>query len=319
MVFKVTAAMFIMIVMADIIFGDYPLPFPHPVVLIGRLIDVLENWFYPHQRQDEEREVIAGTILVLIVCLLTFLLTLVIIKSAYMLWSPLGFLMVIFLGYTALAATGLARAAIKVLKLLEKEGKEEARKALSMIVGRDTAELDSDEILKAVVETVAENISDAVIAPLFFLLLGGVPLAMTYKAVNTMDSMIGYRNDRYKNFGRVAARLDDFANFIPARLSGLLIIIAGWMLGYDPGRGWRIMKKYHHVHKSLNSGYPEAAMAGLLGIELGGPGIYFGKMVDKGIIGESLTPIHGRQVKVAVKVLYLCTILMTGIGLWLLW
>lgn len=319
MVFKVTAAMFIMIVMADIIFGDYPLPFPHPVVLIGRLIDVLENWFYPHQRQDEEREVIAGTILVLIVCLLTFLLTLVIIKSAYILWSPLGFLMVIFLGYTALAATGLARAAIKVLKLLEKEGKEEARKALSMIVGRDTAELDSDEILKAVVETVAENISDAVIAPLFFLLLGGVPLAMTYKAVNTMDSMIGYRNDRYKNFGRVAARLDDFANFIPARLSGLLIIIAGWMLGYDPGRGWRIMKKYHHVHKSFNSGYPEAAMAGLLGIELGGPGIYFGKMVDKGIIGESLTPIHGRQVKVAVKVLYLCTILMTGIGLWLLW
>jgi adenosylcobinamide-phosphate synthase len=319
MVFKVTPAMLIMIVMADIIFGDYPLPFPHPVVLIGRLIDILENWFYPHQRQDEESEVIAGTILVLIVCLLTFVLTLVIIKTAYMVWSPLGSLVVLFLGYTALASTGLAREAIKVLKLLEKEGEEEARKALSMIVGRDTAELDGDEILKAVVETVAENISDAVIAPLFFLLIGGVPLAMTYKAVNTMDSMIGYRNDRYGNFGKVAARLDDLANFIPARLSGLLIIIAGWMLGYDPGSGWRIMKKYHHVHKSPNGGYPEAAMSGILGIELGGPGIYFGKMVDKGIIGESLTPIHGSQVKVAVKILYVCTVLMTGMGIWLLW
>jgi len=319
MVFKVTPAMLIMIVMADIIFGDYPLPFPHPVVLIGRLIDILEDWFYPHQRQTEEREVIAGTILVLIVCLLTFLLTLVLIKSAYMLWSPLGFLVILFLGYTTLASTGLAREAIKVVKLLEKEAEEEARKALSMIVGRDTADLDSDEILKAVLETVAENISDAVIAPLFFLLLGGVPLAMTYKAVNTMDSMIGYRNDRYENFGKAAARLDDLANFIPARLSGLLIIIAGWLLGYDYGGGWRIMKKYHHVHKSPNSGYPEAAMAGILGIELGGPGIYFGKLVDKGIIGESLTPIHGSQVKAAVKVLYLCTVLMTGMGLWLLW
>ncbi|NIA19750.1 MAG: cobalamin biosynthesis protein CobD [Xanthomonadaceae bacterium] len=319
MVFKVTPVMFMMIVMADIIFGDYPLPFPHPVVLIGRLIDILENWFYPQQRQDKESEVIAGTILVLIVCLLTFLLTLVIIKTAYMVWYPLGFLVVLFLGYTSLASTGLAREAIKVLKLLEKKGEKEAREALSMIVGRDTAELDSEEILKAVVETVAENISDAVIAPLFFLLIGGVPLAMTYKAVNTMDSMIGYRNDRYGNFGKVAARLDDLANFIPARLSGLLIIIAGWMLGYDYGKGWRIMKKYHHVHKSPNSGYPEAAMAGILGIELGGPGIYFGKMVDKGIIGEPLTPIHGIQVKVAVKVLYVCTILMTGMGLWLLW
>ncbi len=311
--------MLIMIVMADIIFGDYPLPFPHPVVLIGRLIDILENWFYPHQRQDKESEVIAGAILVMIVCPLTFLLTLIIIKSAYMVWSPFGFLVVVFLGYTSLASTGLAREAIKVLKLLEKEGEKEARKALSMIVGRDTAELDGDAIVKAVVETVAENISDAVIAPLFFLLIGGVPLAMTYKAVNTMDSMIGYRNDRYGNFGKVAARLDDLANFIPARLSGLLIIIAGWMLGYDSGRGWRIMKKYHHVHKSPNSGYPEAAMAGILGIELGGPGIYFGKMVDKDTIGESLIPIHGNQVKAAVNVLYVCTVLMTGMGLWLLW
>jgi len=218
-----------------------------------------------------------------------------------------------------LASTGLAREAIKVLKLLQKEGEKEAREALSMIVGRDTAELDGDEILKAVVETVAENINDAVIAPLFFLLIGGVPLAMTYKAVNIMDSMIGYRNEPYGNFGKAAARLDDLANFIPARLSGLLIIIAGWMLGYNPRRGWRIMKKYHHAHKSPNSGYSEAAMAGILGIELGGPGRYFGKLVAKGTIGESLTPIHGSQVKEAVKVLYVCTVLMTGMGQWLLW
>jgi adenosylcobinamide-phosphate synthase len=319
MVFNITPVMLIMMVMADIIFGDYPLPFPHPVVLIGRLIDVLENWFYPHQKRDEESEVIAGAILVMIVCLLTFLLTLAIIKTAYMVWSPLGFLVVLFLGYTTLASTGLAREAIKVLKLLEKEGEEEAGKVLSMIVGRDTAALDGEEILKAVVETVAENISDAVIAPLFFLLLGGVPLAMTYKAVNTMDSMIGYRNDRYGNFGRVAARFDDLANFIPARLSGVLIIIAGWMLGYNPKRGWRIMKKYHHVHKSPNCGYPEAAMAGILGIELGGPSSYFGEVVDKGVIGESVTPIHARQVKAAVHVLYICTLLMLSMGLWLLW
>lgn len=319
MIFTVTPAMLVIIVITDIIFGDYPLPFPHPVVMIGRLIEVLEKCFYPRQRSDKKRVVVAGAILVIIICLLTFLLTLVMVKTAYMLWSPLGFLVVVFLGYTSVASTGLAREALNVLKLLEKEGEKEARKALSMIVGRDTTELDRESIVKAVVETVAENISDGVIAPLFFLLLGGVPLAMTYKAVNTMDSMIGYRNDRYGNFGKVAARLDDLANFIPARLSGLLIIIAGWMLGYDPGKGWRIMKKYHHVHKSPNSGFPEAAMAGILGMELGGPGRYFGEMVDKDVIGEASTPVHGSQVREAVKVLYICTVLMAVMGLWLVW
>lgn len=311
--------MLFMMIMADIVFGEYPLPFPHPVVLIGRFIDMLENGLYPLCEQDSKRQFLAGAILVLIVCLLTFFLTLGIIQSAYMLSSFLGWLVVLFLGYTTLASTGLARAAAKVITSLEKGGVEGARQSLSMIVGRDTAALDREEILKAVIETVAENTSDAVIAPLFYLLLGGVPLAMTYKAVNTMDSMIGYRNDRYKNFGTIAARLDDLANFVPARLSGVLILLAGWLLGYDPGRGWRVMKKYHHVHHSPNSGYPEAAMAGILGIELGGPGSYFGQMVDKGSIGEALSPIDEHHVKVAVKVLYISTLLMTGMGLWIVW
>ena len=319
MLCKITPAMLIIIVMADSIFGDSPLPFPHPVVLIGRLIDTLEQRFYPQGKQNKQGEVIAGAIVVLIVCLLTFLLTLIIIKLASMAWSLLGFCLVCFLGYTVLASSGLAREALNVMELLEKEGEEEARRALSMIVGRDTAGLNRDEIIKAVLETVAENISDAVIAPLFFLLLGGVPLAMTYKAVNTMDSMIGYHNERYENFGKVAARLDDLANFLPARLSALLIIMAGWILGYDAGRGWRIMKKYRHVHKSPNSGYPEAAMAGILGIELGGPSRYFGKVVEKEFIGESTNPIHVQQVKAAVHVLYLCTLLMLVMGVWLLW
>ncbi len=318
MIFRITPPALVLIVTADILLGDAPLPFPHPVVLIGRIIEFLEHCLYPEQR-EEKRELATGTVLVFIVCLLTFVLSWAVIKAAYLIWPFSGFLVAAFLGYTCLASTGLARAAVKVLAALEKEGLEEARKSLAMIVGRDTAGLDREEILKAVVETVAENISDAVVAPLFYLLLGGVPLAMVYKAVNTMDSMLGYRSDRYEFFGRAAARLDDLANYLPARLSGLLIIAAGWLLGYDPVRGWRIMKKYHHVHHSPNSGYPEAAMAGILGMELGGPSSYFGRKVDKGFIGEPLAPLHGVQVREAVKVLYLCTVLMTFLGVWVVW
>jgi adenosylcobinamide-phosphate synthase len=318
MIFQITPATLVIIVIADLLFGDAPLPFPHPVVLIGRLIKLLENWLYPSRRQ-EKREIAAGTFLVFTVCLLTFALTWAVIEVAYSIWPVSGFLVVAFLGYTTLAATGLARAAIDVLIALERKGIEEARNSLAMIVGRDTAALDREEILKAVVETVAENINDAVVAPLFYLLLGGVPLAMLYKAVNTMDSMLGYRNERYEFFGKAAARLDDLANYLPARLSGLLIIVAGWILGYDSGRGWQTMKKYHHVHQSPNSGYPEAAMAGILGIELGGPSNYFGRTVARGVIGEPLAPLCGGQARETVKVLYLCTILMSILGAWIIW
>jgi len=318
MIFQITPAMLAIIVIADLFFGDASLPFPHPVVLIGRLVKLLENWLYPPRRQ-ERREIVAGAALVFIVCLLTFVLTWAVIKVTCSIWPVSGFLVAAFLGYTTLAAAGLAQAAADVLIALEQKGIEEARNSLAMIVGRDTAALDREEILKAVVETVAENISDAVVAPLFYLLLGGVPLAMLYKAVNTMDSMLGYRNERYESFGRTAARLDDLANYLPARLSGLLIIAAGWILGYDPGRGWQIMKKYHHVHQSPNSGYPEAAMAGILGIELGGPSNYFGRTVARGVIGESRVPLCGYQVREAIKVLYLCTFLISFLGALIIW
>ena len=179
-----------------------------------------------------------------------------------------------------------------------------ARHAVSMIVGRDTERLDEAGVARAAVETVAENASDGVIAPLIFLALGGAPLGMLYKAVNTMDSMVGYKNDRYLYFGRAAARLDDALNFLPARIAGVLMCLGGAAAGYDGKNAWRIFRRDRKRHKSPNSAHTEAACAGALQLQLAGPNYYFGQLVDKPTIGDDQRPVEALDILRAGRILY---------------
>ena len=192
----------------------------------------------------------------------------------------------------------------KVCEQLEKGDLPAARKAVSRIVGRDTAELSGEEVARAAVETVAENFSDGVAAPLFYMLLGGAPLALAYKAVNTMDSMVGYKNDRYLHFGRAAAKLDDAANYIPARLAALAWIGGAAIAGQDAKNAWRIWRRDRRNHSSPNSAQTESACAGALGVQLGGPSRYFGKLYEKPAIGDPLRPVKAADIRRAVQTLY---------------
>jgi adenosylcobinamide-phosphate synthase len=219
--------------------------------------------------------------------------------------SMLGFIIAVLLAYTTLAARDLARSAGTVLIHLEGGDIAGARLALSMIVGRDTAELDEQGITRAVVETVAENASDGVIAPLFYLALGGPALAMAYKAVNTLDSMIGYKNAAYKNFGWAAARLDDLANFVPARITAILLSLAALCLPGASGRdAFRVSLHDGRKHASPNSGYPEAAVAGALGLRLGGPSVYGGLFLDKPSIGDGMRDFDKKCIEKSIRLMY---------------
>jgi adenosylcobinamide-phosphate synthase len=207
----------------------------------------------------------------------------------------------------------------KVFRALEGGNLPRAREELAFLVGRDTAHLDEPEMLRALVETIAENTSDGVIAPLFYLGLGGPPLALTYKAVNTLDSMVGYKNEHYRNLGWASARLDDAANFIPARLSGLIIVLSSFLLR----RPWRnslgILWRDRRKHESPNSAWPEAAMAGALGVQLGGLNSYFGQPSRKPFIGDRKKEIDLTDVRESWKILYLSSFCMLLVSLFLAW
>lgn len=306
----------------DLAIGD-PRWLPHPVRMIGRAITRLENFLMRHAPKESER--IAGIFLVagivLPVAVLTFLF------HRLLLWSSANLLVIIgiaFLVSTTIAVRGLIDSARLVIESVQDCALEAARRKLSMIVGRDTAGLSEEGVLAATIETLAENLSDGIIAPVFYLVIGGLPLAMAYKAVNTLDSMVGYKNERYIRFGWAAARLDDIANFIPARITGFLIVIATGILGIrdlgfgigkekanpqplipNPMLSLKIMLRDGKNHSSPNSGIPEAAMAGALGVRLGGPSTYGGTVVEKPHIGDSLTSdylIASRQAVALVSV-----------------
>ena len=269
----------------DLILGD-PYWFPHPVRIMGSFIVFLEGWL----RKAYEKPVIQkakGLLLVFTVITLTYFITHEILELSCYLGSFFYHLMNILLVYTALAMKSLAVEARKVYNALKNMDLEGARKYLSYIVGRDTMHLDQKEIARAAVETVAENISDGIIAPMFYYFIGGVPLMMLYKAVNTMDSMLGYKNEKYIYFGYFAAKTDDLFNLIPARLTGLILIpLASLFLGYNFKKSFNIALRDGLKHNSPNSGYPEAAVAGALGIQLGGINSYFGNKVYKPKIGD---------------------------------
>ncbi|MBS5928144.1 MAG: cobalamin biosynthesis protein CobD, partial [Clostridium sp.] len=265
----------------DFIIGDPNNPF-HPVRIIGALGIKLENI----TRRVFKNLKISGFITWLGVILITFLVNSLIVRIAFSISNIFGIIIEGILLYFCISFKGLKVEGLKVIKVLESGDIEGARKQLSYIVGRDTEALDEEGIIRAVIETVAENTSDGIIAPLLFGALGGAPLAMTYKAVNTCDSMFGYKNDKYIDFGLVSAKMDDLFNYIPARLTGYLVIFAAFILGLDYKNSYRIYKRDRYNHTSPNSAHPESAVAGALGIRLGGANYYFGKIVEKPTIGD---------------------------------
>lgn len=292
----------------DLLLGD-PAWMPHPVILMGKGITFLERLFRPEFPKTQKGEFWAGFCLVLSLTLDTLLAACLLLWLTGKVhpWLQFGFM--VLWSWQVLAMKGLRTESMRVYERLTSGTLEEARTAVSRIVGRDTQNLTEEGVTKAAVETVAENFSDGVIAPLFYLLLGGPPLALCYKAVNTMDSMIGYKNEKYLSFGRCAARLDDAANYIPSRLSALLLIAAAFLSGANGKSAWRIWRRDRRNHASPNSAQTESAMAGALEIQLAGPAYYFGEYYEKPTIGDPIRPIEPGDIKRANRLMYLSSFL----------
>ena len=295
----------------DCLIGD-PQWMPHPVRLMGALISALDKLW---NREEDSPLVlrIKGFVLAAFVVSAALRITWGLLRVLYG-WGPAaGVAAESILCCYALAARNLRDSSMEVYKALTENGGDllKARRAVSMIVGRDTENLDQKGVIRAAVETVAENTADGVIAPLFFLALGGAVGGMAYKAINTMDSMLGYKNERYQYFGTAAARLDDAAGFISARLSGLLLVAAAGLTGMDAANAWRIFCRDRYAHKSPNSAQSESAVAGALGVQLAGDAVYGGQVVHKPFIGDPLREIEAEDIRRANKLMYAAS----GLGL----
>ena len=265
--------------------------------------------------QTPQGELCGGAVLAAILPVGTFLITALVCRLAAAL-HPLAELAVqMFWCAQALAARGLVQESCNVYKELQKQNLPAARKAVARIVGRDTQNLTAEGVTKAAVETVAENASDGVIAPLLYMLLGGAPLALTYKAINTMDSMLGYKNQKYLYFGRAAARLDDVANYLPSRLAGLLWVAAAALTGSSARGAWKIWRRDRRNHASPNSAQTESACAGALGVQLAGPAYYFGEYYDKPTIGDALRPVEPKDILRADRMMYAESLLALVLGI----
>ena len=298
----------------DSIFGD-PAWLPHPVVWMGKAISALEKRLRARLPKTPQGELLGGGIVAFTLPVGTFLLTSLVCFAAAKIHPVLGLAVQMFWCGQALAAKGLAQESRNVYKELIKPDLPAARKAVSRIVGRDTQNLTAEGVTKAAVETVAENASDGVIAPLCYMLLGGAPLALTYKAINTMDSMLGYKNEKYLYFGRIPAKLDDAANYLPSRLAGLLWCAAAALTGNNAAGAWKIWRRDRRNHASPNSAQTESACAGALGVQLAGPAYYFGEYYDKPTIGDPLRPIEPKDILRANRMMYAESLLALGIGL----
>ncbi|MGE4588759.1 MAG: adenosylcobinamide-phosphate synthase CbiB [Acidaminococcaceae bacterium] len=292
----------------DLIFGD-PHWLPHPICLIGNLIASLEKFLYKILAGKEKGLLIGGFFLVITVLTISFCVPFLIIKWASSVSRLLGFVLETIMFYQIFATRCLQDESMKVHSELVKGNLDGARKQLSWIVGRDTQDLSDEEVTKAAVETVAENTADGVVAPMFFMFIGGAPLAFLYKSINTMDSMIGYKNEKYLYFGRCAAKLDDLANYIPARLSGIFMIAASFFLNYDYKEAIKIFMRDRYNHLSPNSAQTESVCAGALNIQLGGGHFYFGKFVHKDTIGDDIRKVKADDIKSINNLMYLTAII----------
>ncbi len=294
----------------DLIVGDPP-KIPHPVVLIGKFISVLEKYVYsPVKLWGLTGGAFMAISVVICVYCSTFGL-LLLLKNIHP-WLAVA--VEIWLLSTTFAARGLARAAQAVLMPLRNNNLENAREMLGHIVGRDTCDMNSREITRGTVETVAENTVDGVIAPMFYAFLGGAPMAMAYKAVNTLDSMVGYKNDKYHYFGRFSARLDDLANYFPARIGGLLLLAAAAIKGKNIYNIVIVVLRDYRKHPSPNSGIPEAVVAGSLGVRLGGNNCYQGNWSLRPYIGNDDVPLQPGHISQTISLMYISSALFVALG-----
>lgn len=292
----------------DTIIGD-PRTKYHPVVLMGKLIALLEHCFYRADDSDNKKFVM-GIMLVIITLLISYEVAAAIMLLSYQLPFSWGSAAVggLLLSFT-ISPNSLAKAGKGIYALLIMGELTEAREKVGWIVGRDTKDLDDAEIVRATIETIAENTVDGIIAPLFFFVLGGVPLAVLYRAANTMDSMIGYKNEKYLYFGRGAAKLDDVLNYIPARITAMLFLFSALILGFDYRNAYRIMQRDAAKHPSPNGGYAEATMAGALHIRLGGMNSYFGRKSFRAYMGDAMVLIAPQHIMAAIRMMYTATVL----------
>ena len=287
----------------DLVAGD-PRWLPHPVRWIGTLISKAEDPLRQAFPADERGERAAGTALVGVVAGVSTAAAAALVHFAGKASPMLAVAAETVMCYQMLATRSLRDESMNVAHALEEGTIEDARGAVAMIVGRDTDQLDEEGVAKAAVETVAENASDGVVAPLLFMAAGGGPGAVFYKAVNTMDSMVGYKNERYRHFGTAAARFDDVLNFIPARAAGAMMCVAAAPAGFDAPSAWRVFKRDRQAHSSPNSAHTEAACAGALGVQLGGGNYYFGTYVEKPTIGDATRPVESADIARANRLLY---------------
>lgn len=309
---KWTALALVLGFFIDLLVGD-PRWLYHPVRIIGHGISFLEKHLrtcFPKTEKGEQR---AGFLLVLLVCAGSAAVPFGILYLAYRIHLVFGICLEILMCYQMLAVKSLKDESMRVFEELKKGDLEGARYAVSMIVGRDTRTLDEAGVTKAAVETVAENTSDGIIAPLFYMAIGGPVLMFFYKGVNTMDSMVGYKNEKYLNFGRYAAKFDDIMNYLPARISAWLMIAASYMCGFDGKNAAKIYIRDRYNHASPNSAQTEAVMAGALDIQLAGNAYYFGKLYEKPTIGDNIRPVESQDIQRANRLLYVSAAVAAGL------
>ncbi len=292
----------------DLIIGD-PRSIPHPIIFIGKLISFTEKFMRRLLPKTKKGEIVGGTFTCVIVIAISVIIPFVIIYLAGLLNIWVQLFVQSIMCWQILATNSLKKESMKVYYSLKKADIQEARFNVSMIVGRDTSALSEEGVTKATVETIAENTSDGVIAPMIFMAIGGPCLGFFYKAINTMDSMLGYKNDKYINFGKIPAKLDDIVNFIPARVSAVFMIISSFFLKYDYKNSLKIFIRDRKNHSSPNSAQTESCCAGALNIRLAGDAIYHGKLYKKPFIGDDIRPIDYTDIKKANNLLYATAII----------
>lgn len=297
----------------ELVLGD-PERLPHPVRCIGFLITSLEKTLRKRARTSTVERLL-GAVLAVTTIAVTYGITFTLLYFSYHFSRPLFFIFSTYFVWTSISIKSLKKEARDVVSTLGGSGIEKARARLSRIVGRDTLNLSEEGVLKAVIESVSENTSDGIVAPLFYLVLGGPALMAAYKAVNTLDSMVGHKNERYMNFGWFSARLDDIANFIPARITSFLTVCSVFFLGYNWRGSLKILMRDRRNHPSPNSGFPEAAVAGALGVRLGGTMSYGGKVYEKPFIGDNFSKIDASMVDSSIKIMGFTAFIMAGLSL----
>lgn len=312
--FELSGTIILAAFVLDFILGD-PRILPHPVIYMGNAISFFENRF----RNLFKNLIVSGLFFAVFLIVSTWVAGFIIIKLSLSIHPLFGGFVQAILLFFCFSSKSLERAALDVSSALEENNIEKARKKVAMIVGRETGTLDQSAVTRASVETVAENFVDGFLSPLFFAVIGGVPLALAYKMINTLDSMVGYKNETYLLFGRASARIDDAANFFPARISVLILALAASLLSFKKGvLAFKTGFSQGSFHKSPNAGYPEAAFAGALKIRLGGPNIYHGVMVEKPFIGKKFKDPGTGKIKQACDLMMLASLLATFISCFIL-